>query len=156
MIGEHGVGWDTGLVETTALHKLQVINYLCYVLYLFISNVSMHGTKLKVMRKAVFTFDRKVRFLTFWVSVNCCYLIDFCKSICRLFGTSLVWIRSWDSGVFWSVIAITATSDNMLSCFDIVWWPMVGLVETGQVGAGWDVHTCVSTIPIRKYTWNCQ
>jgi len=43
-----------GLVETTALRKLNDINYIRYVLYLIINNASMHVAKLKVFFKVCF------------------------------------------------------------------------------------------------------
>ena len=99
--------------------------------------------------------DRKDKLLTFRVNINCCCFTDFYKSICRLLGVSSVWICSWNSGVFWSLIVITAMSDNMLSWFNICDDPLWGWLRHCRLGL---VETCihVSTIPIRECTGNCQ
>jgi len=155
-IGEHGVGWDTGLDETVALRKSRAANYLCCMFYLSINNVSMYRAKLGNFCYNRFRFSQDKAFCTFRVSIQCCCSTNFYQSICRLCGTSLVLICSWNSGVCWSVITITVMSDNRPLLLRYVWWPMVGLVETVMVGAGWDVHTGVSTSPVTKYIVHCQ
>ena len=93
-VGEHGVGWDTGLVETVALRKSRAANYLCCMFYLRINNVSMYRAKLGNFAISAFVFLQKDVFWAFRVSIKCCCSTNFYQSIRRLCGTSLVLICS--------------------------------------------------------------